>query len=136
MNKALTVSYEQLLKDYLEHPSEQYEIEYPEFKDFRRYLKETEMNSCRWNKKKMLKVVEDKKKLQLAFRAIYKRGAFFSDNEMKRLLAKHFERLGINLSPKATQIKECDIYHVERCSQYVDGKKINGYKFGDMLFNF
>jgi hypothetical protein len=63
MNKVLTVSYEQLLKDYLDHPSEQYEIEYPEFKDFKRYLKETEMNSCRWNKEKMLKVVEDKKKL-------------------------------------------------------------------------
>lgn len=64
MNKALTVSYEQLLKDYLGHPSEQYEIEYPEFKDIKRYLKETEMNSCRWNKDKMLSVVEDKKKLQ------------------------------------------------------------------------
>lgn len=62
--RAVTISYEKLLKDYLEHPSEQYEIEYPEFKDFRRYLKETEMNSLRWNKDKMLKVVEDKKKLQ------------------------------------------------------------------------
>ena len=84
--RAVTISYEKLLKDYLEHPSEQYEVEYPEFEDFRRYLKETEMNSCRWNKDKMLKVVEDKKKLQQAFRAIYKRGAFFSDNEIKRLL--------------------------------------------------
>ena len=134
--RAITISYEQLLKDYLEHPSADYDNENPEFKDFRRYLKETEMNSCRWNKEKMLKKVEDKKKLQLAFRAIYKRGAFFSDNEMKRLLTEQFDRLGIGLSPKATQIKECDIYHVERCSQYVGGKKINGYKFGDMLFNF
>jgi hypothetical protein len=61
--RAITISYEQLLRDYLEHPSEQYEIEYPEFKDFKRYLKETEMNSCRWNKEKMMKMVEDKKKL-------------------------------------------------------------------------
>ena len=61
--RAVTISYEKLLKDYLEHPSEQYEIEYPEFKDFKRYLKETEMNSCRWNKEKMMKMVEDKKKL-------------------------------------------------------------------------
>ena len=61
--RAVTVSYEKLLRDYLEHPSEQYEIEYPEFKDIKRYLKETEMNSCRWNKDKMLSVVEDKKKL-------------------------------------------------------------------------
>ena len=100
--RAVTISYEKLLKDYLEHPSEQYEIEYPEFKDFRRYLKETEMNSCRWNKEKMLKVVEDKKKLQQAFRAIYKQGVFISDKDMKQLLKEQFDRLGIKLSPKAT----------------------------------
>lgn len=62
--RAVTISYEKLLKDYLEHPSEQYEIEYPEFKDFRLYLKETEMNSLRWNKERMMKAVEDNKKLQ------------------------------------------------------------------------
>ena len=134
--RAVTISYEKLLKDYIEHPSEQYEIEYPEFKDIKRYLKDTEMNSCRWNKEKMMKMVEDKKKLQQAFRAIYKRGVFISDKEMKQLLTDQFNRLGINLSPKATQIKDCDIYHVQRCSHTIDGKKINGYEFGDMLFNF
>ena len=100
--RAVTISYEKLLKDYLEHPSEQYEIEYPEFKDIKRYLKETEMNSCRWNKEKMMQKVEDKKKLQQAFRAIYKRGAFISDKDMKQLLTKEFSKLGIKLSPKAT----------------------------------
>ena len=86
--RAITISYEQLLKDYLDHPSDQYEQEYPEFKDFILYLKKTEMNSCRWNKDKMLKMVEDKKKLQQAFRAIYKRGAFISDKDMKLLLTE------------------------------------------------
>ena len=94
------------------------------------------MNSCRWNKEKMLKKVEDKQKLQQAFRAIYKKGAFISDKEMKHLLSEQFQRLGISLSPKATQIKECDIYHVERCCHTIDGKKVNGYEFGDMLFHF
>ena len=136
MKQALTVSYEQLLKDYIEHPSEQYEIEYPEFKDIKRYLKETEMNSCRWNKEKMMQKVEDKKKLQQAFRAIYKRGAFISDKDMRQVLTKEFSKLGIKLSPKATQIKECDIYRVDRDCEYVDGKKVNGYKLGDMLFHF
>ena len=100
--RAITISYEQLLKDYLDHPSDQYEQEYPEFKDFRLYLKKTEMNSCRWNKEKMQKMVEDKKKLQQAFRAIYKRGAFVSDKDMKLLLTEQFNKLGIKLSPKAT----------------------------------
>ena len=136
MNRALTVSYEQLLKDYLDSPSEQYEIEYPEFKDFRRYLKETEMNSCRWNKDKMMQVVDDKKKLQQAFKAIYNRGAFISDKDMKQLLTEEFNRLNIKLSPKSTLIKQCDIYYVERCCKYVDGKKVNGYKLGDVLIDF
>lgn len=63
MKQALTVSYEQLLKDYIDHPSDQYEQEYPEFRDFRLYLSETEMNSLRWNKEKMMRAVKDKKKL-------------------------------------------------------------------------
>ena len=81
----------------------------------------------------MVKMVEDKKKLQQAFRAIYQRGAFISDNQMKILLAEQFNRLGINLSPKATQILNCDIYHVERCSQTIDKKKVNGYRFGEFI---
>lgn len=136
LERAVTISYEKLLKDYLEHPSEQYEIEYPEFKDIKRYLKETEMNSLRWNKDKMLSVVEDKKKLQQAFRAIYQRGAFISNEEMKRLLTEQFNRLGIKLSPKSTQILNCDIYHVERRCHYINKKRVDGYELGDMLFNF
>lgn len=132
--KAVTISYEQLLKDYLDHPSEQYEQEYPEFKDFRRYLKESEMNSCRWNKEKMLKEVEDKKKLNKAFGAIYQRGLFLSNKDMKRILTEQFNRLGIDLSPKATQILNCELYDVTKCSQYENGKKINGYRMGDRKF--
>ena len=134
--RAVTFSYEQLLREYLDHPSEAFEVEYPEFKDFRLYLTEKEMNSCRWNKEKMMKVVKDKKKLQQAFRAIYHKGEFISDKDLKLKLADQFKRLGILLSPKATQIKECSIYKVERCSQYIDGKKVNGYRFGDTIFDF
>lgn len=110
LEKTVTVSYEKLLKDYLEHPSSDYVEEYPEFKEFRLYLKESEMNTCRWNKEKMMKVVEDKKKLQQAFRAIYHRGEFVSNETLKKLLAEQFKRLGIGLTPKATLILSCDIY--------------------------
>ncbi len=61
--RAIIISYEHLLKDYLEHPSADYDDENPEFRDFRLYLSEKEMNSCRWNKDKMMKAVKDKKKL-------------------------------------------------------------------------
>lgn len=110
LEKAVTVSYEKLLKDYLKHPSNEYEEEYPEFKDFRLYLKESEMNTCRWNKDKMMKIVEDKKKLQQVFRSIYHRGEFVSNEQLKKKLAEQFKRLGIGLTPKATLILSCDIY--------------------------
>lgn len=61
--RAIIISYEQLLRDYLEHPSPDYDDENPEFKDFRLYLTEKEMNSLRWNKEKMMKAVKDMKKL-------------------------------------------------------------------------
>lgn len=110
LEKAVLVSYEKLLKDYLEHPTNEYEEEYPEFKDFRQCLKETEMNSLRWNKEKMQKAVEDKKKLQQAFRAIYRKGEFVSNEALKKQLAEQFKRLGIGLTPKATLIQSCSIY--------------------------
>ena len=110
LEKAVTVSYEKLLKDYLEHPSNEYEEEYPEFRDFRLYLKETEMNSLRWNKEKMQKAVEDKKKLQQAFRAIYRKGEFVSNEALKKQLAEQFKRLRIGVTPKATLIQSCSIY--------------------------
>ena len=134
--RAIIISYEQLLRDYLEHPSPDYDDENPEFKDFRLYLTEKEMNSLRWNKEKMMKAVKDKKKLQQAFKAIYKKDEFISDKNLKLRLAEQFKKLGILLSPKATQIKECSIYKVERCSQYIDGKKVNGYRFGEIIFDF
>ena len=40
------------------------------------------------------------------------------------------------MSPKATLIKECSLYKVKRSSQNLNGKKVNGYLFGDMLFDF
>ena len=136
VKKAFTVSYEQLLKDYLEHPNTQYEQEYPEFPLFRKYLTETEMNTCRWNKDKMLKMVNDRKLLNKAFKAIYQEDLFISDKDLKQKLVEQFKRLGISLSPKATLIKDCQLYEVKRCCDYSTGKKVNGYKLGKMKFDF
>lgn len=133
--KAVTVSYEQLLKYYLEHPTEYDEQEYPEFKDFRRYLKETEMNSCRWNKEKMMKMVEDYKKLNSVFKSIYKKG-FISSKELKVIFTKEFKDRGITLSPKATQIMNCNLYEVRKCKVRIDGKLTDGYEIGDWKFKF
>ena len=133
--KAMTVSYEQLLKDYLDSPSESYEQEYPEFPLIKRYLKESEMNTLRWNKEKMLKAVEDKKQVNKALLAIYQPG-FISNQELKGKLKDEFGRLGIKLSPKATLIENCTLYSVEKASRKIDGKTVSGYELGKMIFTF
>ena len=133
--KAMTVSYEQLLKDYLDSPSESYEQEYPEFPLIKRYLKESEMNTLRWNRKKMLTAVEDKKQVDKVFLAIYQPG-FISNQELKGKLKDEFGRLGIKLSPKATLIENCILYHVEKASRKIDGKTVSGYELGKMVFTF
>ena len=133
--KAMTVSYEQLLKDYLDSPSESYEQEYPEFPLIKRYLKESEMNTLRWNKEKMLKAVEDKKQVNKALLAIYQPG-FISNKDLKSKLKDEFGRLGIKLSPKATLIENCTLYNVEKASRKIDGKTVSGYELGKMVFTF
>ena len=133
--KAMTVSYEQLLKDYLDSPSESYEQEYPEFPLIKRYLKESEMNTLRWNREKMLKAVEDKKMVNKALLAIYQPG-FISNQELKGKLKDEFGRLGIKLSPKATLIENCTLYNVEKASRKIDGKTVSGYELGKMVFTF
>ena len=133
--KAMTISYEQLLKDYLDSPSESYEQEYPEFPLIKRYLKESEMNTLRWNREKMLKAVEDKKQVDKVFLAIYQPG-FISNQELKGKLKDEFGRLGIKLSPKATLIENCTLYSVEKASRKIDGKTVSGYELGKMVFTF
>lgn len=133
--KAMTVSYEQLLKDYLDSPSESYEQEYPEFPLIKRYLKESEMNTLRWNREKMLKAVEDKKLIDKVFLAIYQPG-FISNKDLKSKLKDEFGRLGIKLSPKATLIENCTLYNVEKASRKIDGKTVSGYELGKMVFTF
>lgn len=133
--KAMTVSYEQLLKDYLDSPSESYEQEYPEFPLIKRYLKESEMNTLRWNREKMLKAVEDKKQVDKVFLAIYQPG-FISNKDLKSKLKDEFGRLGIKLSPKATLIENCTLYNVEKASRKIDGKTVSGYELGKMIFTF
>lgn len=133
--KAMTISYQQLLKDYIEHPSESYELEYPEFKDIVKYLKESEMNTLRWNKEKMMKAVADKKLLDKVFLNIHKVG-FISNADLKALFKNEFERLGVKLSAKATLIEDCTLYPVEKKKKKIDGKTVSGYEIGEIKFNF
>ena len=133
MAKAITISYEQLLKDYLDNPSESYEMEYPEFPVFKKYLKETEMNTLRWNKEKMLKAVEDKKMMNKVFDEVYTEG-FISNKDLKDRFQKAFDKFGMDIKAKATIIEDCTIYSVTPERIRIDGKLTRGYNLS--RFNF
>ena len=93
------------------------------------------MNSARWNKEKMMKMVEDYKKLNTIFKSIYKKG-FISSKELKAIFTKEFKERGITLNPKATQILNCDLSHIKKCKTRINGKLTDGYEIGDWKFKF
>lgn len=137
MAKAITVSYKDLLKDYMETRDKTYELEYPEFKEIVKYLKESEMNTLRWNKEKMLKAVEDKKMLDKIFLEVHTAG-FISSKELKERLSELFKKYEIDLTAKATLIEQCTLYSVEKKSPKINGKTVKGYELGPkrLIFKF
>lgn len=133
MKQSLTVSYEELLKDYLTNPSESCEQEYPEFALFRKYLKKTEMNTLRWNKDKMMAKVEYRQMLEKVFRKINKVG-FYPTSEMTKLLTEAAASFGYTKTVKAPEIKRSQLYHVESTKKTINGKQVRGYEIGDYIF--
>lgn len=133
LSKIVTISYQQLLKDYLDNPSAQYELEYPEFKDISKYLTLKEINSLRWNKDKLVKAVNDKKLLNKVFDSVYKEG-FISSKILKEKFTTKFKELGIDITPKASLIEACRLYEVKKTQKREDGKVIQGYNIGLRYF--
>lgn len=121
MRPKRTVSYQDLIRDYWESPNDQYEKEYPEFKEYKKYLTLEQMHSMGWKKEKLMQRAEDKKKLCDVFLAIHAEG-FISNKELKQRFAEEFQKRGISLAPKATLIKECELYNVTQ--------KRGGYELG------
>jgi hypothetical protein len=139
IKKMVTISYKQLLKNYLDITNEElikeYDIEYPEFSLFKKYLKESEMNTLKWNKDKMMKKVSDIKLLNKVFMNIYRKG-FISSKELKILIKNEFDRLNISITPKASLILDNKLYNVTEIRKTIDGKTVRGYELGTKIFNF
>lgn len=135
LKKALTLSYEQLLKIYLDNPDEEFEVEYPEFKQYKKYLTIKEMNSLRWNKTKMLNRIADYKALDKIFNSIYGKDKFYSNKELKSIFTTEFKKYGIQITPKATIIEKCNTYEVNKETPRINGKSVGGYRLGNRTIN-
>ena len=121
------VSYQQLLKDYINNPDPSYDIEYPEFKEIVKYLKESEMNTLGWNKDKMLKRVQDLKVLNKVFLLVHREG-FISNAELKSLFKFEFDKIGLKITPKASLIEQCSYYDIKKTFKKINGKTVGGYE--------
>ena len=129
VKKALTVSYQTLLKNYIKTKDEDYLVDNPEFKTFCYYLKETEMNTLRWNKEKMIARCEDYRKLDDLFRKLYVKDKFYSNDGLRAYFIKEFPKLYINLKPKSTLIESHNnIFTVNPVRIKIDGRTTRGYR--------
>ena len=128
VKKALTVSYQTLLKNYIKTKDEDYLVDNPEFKTFCYYLKETEMNTLRWNKEKMIARCEDYRKLDDLFRKLYVKDKFYSNDGLRAYFIKEFPNMYINLKPKSTLIESHNnIFTVNPVRIKIDGRTTRGY---------
>ena len=129
------ISYKSILINYLETKDKAYLEEYPEFKDFTKYLKPTEINSLQFNKEKMMKAVLDKKQMDIAFQNLNLLG-FISNKDLKAKIKSEFERLGITLAAKASLIRLSNVYNAIVKNKKIDGKTVTGYEISKFNYKF
>lgn len=116
--KRVVISYQQLIKDYYESFDSEYEIEYPEFKEYKKYLTLSNLKTLGYNKDKALEEI-NRKKIIAAKMSNFECGKFYTNAEIKALL-------GV----KATTIKD----YFECVETKVNGKK--GYRLETRKFKF
>lgn len=138
VKKAVTISYKDLLDDYLINRDSEYLSDYPEFENIAKYLTETEIHTLQYNKEKMLARVSDKIKLERVYRDIYREvgAGFISIKDLKAIFTKLFDKYGINLKVKASLIAESPYYNATEKVQKIDGKPIRGYIIDTMKLTF
>jgi hypothetical protein len=129
------ISYKSILINYLETKDKAYLEEYPEFEDFTKYLKPTEINSLQFNKEKMMKAVLDKKQMDIAFQNLNLSG-FISNKDLKAKIKSEFERLGITLAAKASLIRLSKVYNAIVKNKKIDGKTVTGYEIRKFNYKF
>ena len=129
------MSYKSILINYLETKDKAYLEEYPEFEDFTKYLKPTEINSLQFNKEKMMKAVLDKKQMDIAFQNLNLSG-FISNKDLKAKIKSEFERLGITLAAKASLIRLSKVYNAIVKNKKIDGKTVTGYEISKFNYKF
>lgn len=138
LTKIVDVKLEDLYNMFLEaEDREAYEMEYPEFIEYEEYLTVQEMNTARWNKKKINNLLMNKKLLIIAHRRVANKitNEFISSADTKKLYSDVFKELKIALTAKGTLIEENNHIEAIPTTKRINGKPTKGYDINIMEFN-
>ena len=132
LSKIVNVRFEDIYTMFLETSIEDREpfmVEYPEFFEYEKYIKVTEMNTLNWNKDRIDGLLADKKMLDIAHRKVYGLidNGFTSSADMKELYAKVFTNLGMTITPKATMIIDNPYVVADNAVKRSDSRTVRGY---------
>lgn len=125
------INFKDLLISYYENPDESYLKDYPQFEEFKTWLTLKECNSLKWNEKKIIKAVEDKRKLKQMYITLHEEG-FHSKEYLKQKTGEYFKTHNISLSPKASLFLDNGFYEVIESQKKINNKIVNGYIFGKL----
>ena len=130
LTKISSIKLEDLYNNFLESDDKElYQLEYPEFFEYQKYLTIKEMSSLRWNKDKINKLVLDKKLLNKIHNKITKliNSEFISRSDLKELYDKEFKKEKINITAKATLIEINPFVNVKSSRKSINGLTTQGY---------
>ena len=138
LTKISSIKLEDLYNNFLESDDKElYQLEYPEFFEYQKYLTIKEMSSLRWNKDKINKLVLDKKLLNKVHSKITKliNTEFISRSDLKELYDKEFKKEKINITAKATLIEVNPFVNVKSSRKSINGLTTQGYIITKNKFN-
>lgn len=130
LTKISPIKLEDLYNNFLESDDKElYQLEYPEFFEYQKYLTIKEMSSLRWNKDKINKLVLDKKLLNKVHNKITRliNSEFISRSDLKELYNKEFKKEKINITAKATLIETNPFVNVKSSRKSINGLTTQGY---------
>ena len=130
LTKISSIKLEDLYNNFLESDDKElYQLEYPEFFEYQKYLTIKEMSSLRWNKDKINKLILDKKLLNKIHSKITKliNSEFISRSDLKELYDKEFKKEKINITAKATLIETNPFVNVKSSRKSINGLTTQGY---------
>jgi hypothetical protein len=102
--------------------------------EIKRYYKDLGpdvIKSCSYMESRLKRIVNTSSNhdnLRDATLAVFLPGQFFSLKDIKSILSEIYEKLGIEKTPKASDLLNMDWLYVKPAQERIDGQKVNGYR--------